>query len=72
MALEKEKLDVGNLRVKHEFKLKVQSNGHQNIDQNDNEDGLDDEDIDEDEERFAAVLAAAEDTDDDDEGKVMV
>lgn len=61
-------LNSTSLRVKKEFKLNVHCNGNQTIDANDDEGVMDEDDIDEDEERYAALMAAAEDTDEDDEG----
>ena len=59
----------GSLRVKNEFKLRIHSNGNEPNEADEYDDGMNDDDIDEDEERYAAIMAAAEDTDEDDEGK---
>ena len=68
-VISKANLGTGKLRVKNEFKLRIQTNGMQGKNLEENDDCLDEDDIDEDEERYAAIMAAAEDSDDDDEGK---
>ena len=66
----KPNLSGGKLRVKNEFKLRIQTNGNQEHHDEDNEECMDEDDIDEDEERYAAIMAAAEESDDDDDGKI--
>ena len=70
--ISKQSLGSGKLRVKNEFKLRIQTNGSQSQNEEENDEAMDEDDIDEDEERFAAILAAAEDSDDDDEGKTFI
>ena len=68
-VISKANFGSGKLRVKSEFKLRIQTNGMQGKNHEENDDCLDEDDIDEDEERYAAIMAAAEDSDDEDEGK---